>query len=259
MDREVIYSQFILLLSFLALASAQTEPTVRTKPSDEAAAPPAQKADPIKAGPTKVDPAKPAAPKPEVGKPATPAKVESAVERQRNSIARQVEGLKKVNPEAFPITKLPTEETPEPPPPPTQIDPPKQISCLPMPRGKLEPVITLAASRAGISPQLVRAVISQESSFNPCAVSPKGALGLMQLMPSTARQLGVSNPFDPSQNINAGAHFLRQLIDRYGGDLVLALSAYNAGPGTVDRVGKMPAIPETANYVRRIMGSLGFE
>jgi soluble lytic murein transglycosylase-like protein len=253
MDREVIYSQFILLLPFFALASAQTVPAVRTKPSVEAVAPPAQKAEPAKA-----EPAKPAPPKPEAAKP-TPAKVESSVERQRNSIARQVESLKKVNPEAFPITKLPAEEPPVPPPPPSQIDPPNQISCRPLPRGGLEPVITLAASRAGISPQLVRAVISQESSFNPCAVSSKGALGLMQLMPGTARQLGVSNPFDPSQNINAGAYFLRQLIDRYGGDLVLALSAYNAGPGTVDRAGKMPAIPETANYVRRIMGSLGFE
>ena len=258
MDKEVIYSQFILLLTMVVQASAQTAPpVVRTKPSEAPATPLPQTAEPAK-----VDPPKPTPSKQEIVKPEIPPKVESSVERQRNSIARQIEALKKVNPEAFPITKLPTEERAVPPATPSlpaQVDPPNQTTCLPMPRAGIEPVITLAASRAGISPQLVRAVISQESSFNPCAVSPKGALGLMQLMPGTARQFGVSNPFDPSQNIHAGAYFLKQLIDRYGGDLSLALSAYNAGPGTVDRAGKMPAIPETANYVRRIMGSLGLE
>ena len=247
MDKGVIYYQFILLLTSLALGLAQTIPVPRTEPSDASAAP-------------VTEPPRAEAPKLEPGKIPIPEKrVESSMERQRNSILKQVESLKKINPDAFPITKLPGAEPQVTAPVPPPIDPPKQIACIPLPRGGLEPVITLAASRAGVSSELVRAVISQESAFNPCAVSPKGALGLMQLMPDTARQFGVSNPFDPSQNVGAGANLLRQLLDRYGGDLTLALSAYNAGPTTVDRTGKMPAIPETVNYVRRIMGSLGVE
>ena len=247
MVKGVVYSQFILLLTSLALGFAQITPAARTEPSDAPAAP-------------VIEAPKPEAPKPEPAKiPLVEKRVESSMERQRNSILRQVESVKKINPDAFPITKLPGEESQVTAPLPPSIDLPKQIACIPLPRGGLEPVITLAASRAGLSSELVRAVILQESAFNPCAVSPKGALGLMQLMPDTARQFGVSNPFDPSQNIGAGASLLRQLLDRYGGDLTLALSAYNAGPTTVDRAGKMPAIPETMNYVRRIMGSLGVE
>ena len=185
-----------------------------------------------------------------------PPRQESSLEKQRNSIARQAESIRKINPEAFPITRLPVED---PPALPTSSVPTKAIACLHMPLNGIEPVISLAASNAGISSDLVRAVIQQESSFNPCAISPKGAMGLMQLMPDTARQFGVSNPFDPGQNIAAGANLLRQLLDRYGGDLALALSAYNAGPTAVDRAGKVPAFAETKTYVRNIMGSLGVE
>ena len=245
MDEGVIYSQCILLLTFLALGYSQTVPPARAQPSNVPPAP----AD-IPPAAAKQEPAK--LPLPEK-------RVESALERQRNSILRQVEAVKRINPEAFPITKLPGEEPQVVAPLPPPFDPAKQISCIPLPRGGLEPVITLAASRAGVSSDLIRAVIVQESAFNPCAISPKGALGLMQLMPETARQFGVSDPFDPGQNIGAGANLLRQLLDRYGGDLSLALSAYNAGPTTVDKTGKMPAIPETVNYVRRIMGSLGIQ
>ena len=104
-----------------------------------------------------------------------------------------------------------------------------------------------------IRPDLVRAVVQVESAFNPYAVSPKGAQGLMQLMPATARALGVSNPFNPLDNIRGGVRYLRQLLDRYDNDEVLALAAYNAGPEAVARYGqKVPPYRETRNYVTKI-------
>ena len=177
--------------------------------------------------------------------------IETSLLKQRDSITIQIASLKKMNPGAFNITRVPGDE------PVTQLA--RRSDCNGGLGGPIEPVITLAASRAGISSNLVRAVILQESAFNPCAVSAKGALGLMQLMPETARQLGVSNPFDPKQNVEAGAGLLRQLIDRYGGDLSLALSAYNAGPARVDRAGGVPNIAETTNYVQKVLANLSVE
>ncbi len=101
---------------------------------------------------------------------------------------------------------------------------------------------------------VVRALIKVESNFNPNAVSRKGAMGLMQLMPQTARQLNVTNPFDPEQNVDAGVRHLKQLMESFGGDVKLSLAAYNAGAGAVSRSGGVPHFAETRNYVRRITG-----
>jgi soluble lytic murein transglycosylase-like protein len=105
----------------------------------------------------------------------------------------------------------------------------------------------------GVRPDLVRAVVQVESAFNPDAKSPKGAMGLMQLMPATARQYNVLNPFNPFENIRAGVAYLRELLDRYQNNEVLALAAYNAGPGAIDKHGQtVPPYRETRNYVDQI-------
>jgi soluble lytic murein transglycosylase-like protein len=118
--------------------------------------------------------------------------------------------------------------------------------------GDIDSAIEQAAARHNVDPNLVRAVVKVESNFNPNALSRKGAMGLMQLMPSTAKQLKVQNPFDPQQNVDAGVRHLKQLLESYGGDVRLTLAAYNAGAGAVARSSGVPHYAETQNYVRRI-------
>ena len=117
---------------------------------------------------------------------------------------------------------------------------------------EIDAAIDQAATRHNVDPNLVRALVKVESNFNPNAVSRKGAMGLMQLMPQTARQLNLKNPFDPQQNIDAGVRHLKQLLESYGGDVQLSLAAYNAGSGAVARSRGIPHFAETQNYVRRI-------
>jgi soluble lytic murein transglycosylase-like protein len=124
-------------------------------------------------------------------------------------------------------------------------------------RGRYAQEIVDAADRYGLDPSLVRSVIRVESAFNPWAVSRKGAQGLMQLMPKTASSLGVRDAFNPAQNIDGGVRHLRSLIDRYGGNLLLALAAYNAGAQAVDWYRGIPPYPETQQYVRRILSLYG--
>jgi hypothetical protein len=117
---------------------------------------------------------------------------------------------------------------------------------------KYEEAVRQTAKRFSLEPSLVKAVIRAESNFDPMAVSPKGAMGLMQLMPDTARMHEVRNAFDPAQNIHGGARHLRYLMDRYAGKLDLVLAAYNAGTKPVDACRGIPRIPETEEYVRRV-------
>jgi soluble lytic murein transglycosylase-like protein len=116
----------------------------------------------------------------------------------------------------------------------------------------LSATVDKIARQNQLSPQLVHSVIQVESNYDPNAVSPKGALGLMQLIPSTARRFGVSNAFDPADNIQGGARYLKHLLELYKGDETLALAAYNAGEGAVSRYGGIPPFPETQDYVAKV-------
>jgi soluble lytic murein transglycosylase-like protein len=119
----------------------------------------------------------------------------------------------------------------------------------------IEALADSISANHGVDPALVRAVIRTESNFNRFAVSNKGALGLMQLIPSTGRRFGVRDFFDPQQNIDGGVRYLKFLLEKFNGNLDLSLAAYNAGENLVQRLGRVPAIPETRNYVRKVLGS----
>ncbi len=131
-----------------------------------------------------------------------------------------------------------------------------EAPCDPIDDSIVAPVIDGAAKAHELRPELLRAVIGQESAFRPCAVSAKGAEGLMQLMPDTLERFGVKDGFNPKENIEAGAKFLKELIDKYKGDLRQALGAYNAGPEAVDKAGGIPPIEETQDYVKAILEKL---
>ncbi|MBL8177915.1 MAG: lytic transglycosylase domain-containing protein [Bryobacterales bacterium] len=201
---------------------------------------------------------------------ATPAQIlrsqESSIDRQKASVRRQVMG-------AVPQATLPEPgawfTTPWAAPSagaPANVNmaaasmpiAPAAQDCDPMRQEEVTPLIKEAAGREQIKEELVRAVIERESAFRPCAVSPKGAQGLMQLMPATAAELGVQDPFDARQNINGGTRYLKRLLDRYQGKVELALAAYNAGPGAVDKAGGVPAIDETRAYILNIMNKFAF-
>lgn len=129
-------------------------------------------------------------------------------------------------------------------------------ACNPLPADEITALSETAAASTSVSAELIRSVMRQESAYRPCAVSAKGAMGLMQLIPGTAAEMGVRDAFDPEQNVLGGAKLLKQLMDRYSGDLSMTLSAYNAGTRPVDAASGVPMIPETIDYVSRILARL---
>lgn len=122
-------------------------------------------------------------------------------------------------------------------------------------KSKIKELISRVSQKHGVDEKLVNALVNQESGFNPNAKSKVGAMGLMQLMPSTAKGLGVTNPMDPEQNVEGGVKYLKSMLDKYHGNVILALAAYNAGPGAVDKYDGVPPYKETQNYVKSILSS----
>jgi soluble lytic murein transglycosylase-like protein len=171
-----------------------------------------------------------------------------SIAKQRIAVIKQVAGVmgKAPTPAASFFT-VPWVETPVP-----FSAPP----CDPIPAAELDKLVGEASQQQGVKAELIRAVIAEESGARPCAVSWKGAQGLMQLMPATSEQFGVKNPFDPRQNVEAGTELLKQLLTKYNNDVSLALAAYNAGEARVDKDGGVPQIQETQSYVTDIQSQL---
>jgi len=179
---------------------------------------------------------------------------EDALQKQRESVQRQQQAIRsRMGETAFADSKTAAQFIePMTPAPAFTVAP-----CPSLEDGRLGALVSSAAQKQSLDPALLIAVMRQESGFRPCAVSVKGALGLMQLMPETARELHVADVFNPEQNIRGGAAYLRQLLDRYKGDLRLALVGYNAGPRRADLPTGAPYPLETHNYVAAILAELG--
>jgi soluble lytic murein transglycosylase-like protein len=237
----------VVLMFLIALSScllAQTHPALPAPPAPAASTVPAAApaVPPAATNPPNANnPPSDAAAK----RPPTSAELQhAAIVLQRASIRRQAENLG--------LWLMPLEEHPRL----AAAGPP---DCDPIDDKLIAPLIEDAAKQHSLEPKLIRAVIDRESAFRPCAVSYRGAQGLMQLMPETAAELGVADPFDPRQSVDGGARYLKQLIEKYKGDLPKALGAYNSGPSTVDNSGGIPDIQETRDYVDSILSKAGLK
>ena len=192
--------------------------------------------------------------------------------QQHESAVKQVEPLEPHTSPVTAIKSLPSPSSPE-----VSASKPSEFFTLPWPgslplsvrnvqvatdscdalgSSEVSKLVQSAAGKHGLSPDLLRSVMKQESAFKPCALSTAGAMGLMQIMPETADLLHLDDPFDPPSNVDAGAKFLKMMLDRFGGDVTLALAAYNAGPGAVEKAGGVPPINETLQYLANILGDL---
>lgn len=132
---------------------------------------------------------------------------------------------------------------------------PAQIAPAPVPTAQIDALVGQNSTAWQVDPSLVKAIIANESGFDANATSKVGAQGLMQLMPATAQAVGVRDPYDPAQNVAGGTRYLRGLLDRFNGDVRLAVAAYNAGPNAVEKYGDVPPYAETQNYVANVLGS----
>jgi soluble lytic murein transglycosylase-like protein len=128
--------------------------------------------------------------------------------------------------------------------------------CAALDANEVNALVETASKKNGVNATLLRGMMQQESAFRPCAMSTAGAMGLMQIMPETADELGLTDPFDPAANVDAGARYMKQMLDKYNGNTALALAAYNAGPGRTDKARGIPPIMETIDYVSRIMSGI---
>jgi len=171
--------------------------------------------------------------------------MQASIEMQKASVALQARTVKAAGPTAAWVR--------------SEGNPPAAPACEPIARAASDQMIGHAAERESVDPALVREVVREESNFYPCALSPAGAVGLMQLMPATQTQFQVHDPTDPEQSLTAGTKLLKLLIDRYDGNLKLVLGAYNAGVTAVDRIQDVPQIPETQKYVQDILERLRFQ
>jgi soluble lytic murein transglycosylase-like protein len=237
----------VLALSDISAVAAVAAALAWLPPSaaQTAAAPPA-----VPAPPVSTPAANPPPPgKPEPGKPAAAEAFANAIRRMQESIATQRTAVRKQFGSSASFFTLPWSG-------PTILPAAATTApCDPTGEAEIAPLIAAAATAQQLKPALLRAVIRQESAFRPCAVSAKGAMGLMQLMPETVEQFQVADAFDPAENVHAGAKYLKQLMERFKGDLKLALAAYNAGPARVEGTA-VPAIPETQTYVQQILSEL---
>jgi soluble lytic murein transglycosylase-like protein len=184
-------------------------------------------------------------------------KQQASAARQRESIRKQAESVGVWLPPGGTVDAAIAPEPATADAPLVAADPNPPAACEPLSDVAIAPIIESAAREQDLEAGLLRAVIEQESAFRPCAVSPKGAKGLMQLMPDTASDLGVKDPLNALENVTAGAQYLKQLLNKYKGDIPQALGAYNAGPTTVDQAGGIPNIRETRDYVKSILQKLG--